>query len=86
MALCETQLSCKAWESRGMPPRKFVQSKCSEIIFCANFDLLADKLNNTLLTWCNVYVFNEANPTIILFFTIVTGFAKRDLIHAVINI
>ena len=45
MALCETQSTCKTWESGGMSPRKRLQNMCSEIGFCANFDLLADKLN-----------------------------------------
>ena len=45
MALCETQSTCKAWKSLCVPPRKRLQNRCSEIAFCANFDLLADKLN-----------------------------------------
>ena len=45
MALCETQSTCKMWESGGIPPRKFLQSSCSDIAFCAYFDILADKLS-----------------------------------------
>ena len=47
MALCKTQSTWKARESIGMPwpPRKVLQNRCSKIASCANFDLLADKMN-----------------------------------------
>ena len=45
MALCETQLTYKTWESEGVPIRKNLQNRCSEIAFIANSDILAAKLN-----------------------------------------
>ena len=41
MALCETQLTYKTWESEGVPLQKILQIRCSEIAFSSNFDILA---------------------------------------------